>query len=183
MLQLLHNTILKFGGQTKEFELMSYLQNHHAEFYLPLGDSPSLFKKHFWLFHHLYLLNKKLNESGEKLFISALDIRLSKIDNSTMSLSDVDPLQGFYLDDKNLLLTDEEIAQMQQKFWQKYLALDQKADAIKTLELTNESNLSLDKVKTQFKKLAKKHHPDKGGDAKKFNQIKQAFDSLSQIVK
>jgi len=33
-------------------------------------------------------------------------------------------------------------------------------------------------IKTAFRKLAAKHHPDKGGDSKKFVQIKDAYETL-----
>ena len=33
---------------------------------------------------------------------------------------------------------------------------------------------SQDEIKKAYRKLAHKYHPDKGGDAKKFNEISQA---------
>jgi molecular chaperone DnaJ len=33
-------------------------------------------------------------------------------------------------------------------------------------------------IKRAYRKLASKHHPDKGGDAEQFNQIQQAYDTL-----
>ena len=38
-------------------------------------------------------------------------------------------------------------------------------------------------IKTAFRKLAAKHHPDKGGDHKKFVEIKEAYETLSDPVK
>jgi len=34
-------------------------------------------------------------------------------------------------------------------------------------------------IKTAFRKLAAKHHPDKGGDSKKFVEIKEAYETLN----
>ena len=40
-----------------------------------------------------------------------------------------------------------------------------------------------DDIKRAYKKLASKHHPDKGGDAEKFKEIKAAYDTLKDIEK
>lgn len=37
---------------------------------------------------------------------------------------------------------------------------------------------SIDVIKSAYRKLVKEHHPDKGGDAKKFEQIQQAYNRL-----
>lgn len=36
-----------------------------------------------------------------------------------------------------------------------------------------------DEIKKAYRKLASKHHPDKGGDTKKFQEIQAAYDSLT----
>ncbi len=50
-------------------------------------------------------------------------------------------------------------------------------DYYKILEVNE--NASLDEIKRSYRKLAAKHHPDKGGDTKKFQEISQAYDTLS----
>jgi curved DNA-binding protein len=40
-----------------------------------------------------------------------------------------------------------------------------------------------DEIKQAFRKLASKHHPDKGGDTSKFQEIQQAYDILSDPEK
>ena len=36
-----------------------------------------------------------------------------------------------------------------------------------------------DEIKKAYRKLASKHHPDKGGDTKKFQTIQKAYEVLS----
>lgn len=40
-------------------------------------------------------------------------------------------------------------------------------------------NASADEVKAAYKNLAKKHHPDKGGDPEKFKEINNAFERIT----
>jgi DnaJ-class molecular chaperone len=40
-----------------------------------------------------------------------------------------------------------------------------------------------DEIKRAFRKLASQHHPDKGGDTKKFQEIQAAYDTLGDAVK
>lgn len=42
-----------------------------------------------------------------------------------------------------------------------------------------EPNASADDIKTAYRKLASKHHPDRGGDTKTFQNIQQAYDMLT----
>ena len=44
-------------------------------------------------------------------------------------------------------------------------------------------NASQDEIKKAYKKLAMKNHPDRGGDTKKFQEISQAHDTLSDPQK
>jgi hypothetical protein len=49
-----------------------------------------------------------------------------------------------------------------------------------TLELPSGS--CKDKVKAAYRRLASKHHPDKGGDVKKFQEIQAAYDNLYKVA-
>jgi curved DNA-binding protein len=42
---------------------------------------------------------------------------------------------------------------------------------------------TLDEIKRAFRKLASQHHPDKGGDTQKFQEIQAAYDTLGDAAK
>jgi molecular chaperone DnaJ len=44
-------------------------------------------------------------------------------------------------------------------------------------------NASADEIKRAFRKLASQHHPDKGGDTKKFQEIQAAYETLGDEQK
>lgn len=46
-----------------------------------------------------------------------------------------------------------------------------------------ERNASPDEIKSAYRKMAMKHHPDRGGDEKKFKEISEAYDVLSDPQK
>ena len=50
-------------------------------------------------------------------------------------------------------------------------------DFYKILEV--EKNATPDKIKSQYKILARRYHPDKGGDPDKFKEISEAYENLS----
>lgn len=54
-------------------------------------------------------------------------------------------------------------------------------DAYETLGVNR--NASEIEIKKAYKKLASKHHPDRGGDTAKFQEIQTAYDTLSDPVK
>jgi hypothetical protein len=175
------------GGAVKEHELLSYIEQEHPEFFAPLliadQKSPSLFKKHFYLFHQLHHLNNALLPINQCLIISALEIRICLIKDAGNQVGHNDGLKSFYLDEANLHLSDQEISQMLQAFWQKYMAVEQKAEAIEILGLQGESDLTISSLKKRYNQLAKLHHPDKGGNDAEFVKIKQAYQSLKCLFK
>lgn len=49
--------------------------------------------------------------------------------------------------------------------------------SIELLELS--AQFSQEDLKRQYRRLAHRHHPDKGGDPEKFKQVKSAYEFLS----
>lgn len=54
-------------------------------------------------------------------------------------------------------------------------------DLYKILEV--DRNASVDEIKSAYRKLASKYHPDRGGDTRKFQEIQGAYDTLSDPQK
>ena len=180
--QFLYDYIVANDNSVKEHQMLSFIKKEHAQFFDALGDSPSLFKQHFYLFHQLYLLANELNQKNIGLQVSAIEISSYAIDVNSDHIGYSDPLKQFYLDEKNLELPDEDIQLMLNQFWEKYLAIDKKAEAINELELQNVELLDIETVKKQFNRLAKKHHPDKGGCKQRFIKIRSAYDTLKLVL-
>lgn len=168
-------------GSLSEYQLLTLIEQQQPEFFDSLPNPRSLYQKHFWLFHHLYLLKPDFLRRGFHLSVSALSIALTPSTDGGTAIDEADPLAEFYLDKNNLYLSENEIADMQKRFWQRYLALENKAEAIKALELTGVRPLTLGIIKKQYQRLAQKHHPDKGGDPERFHFIQQAFKELKLL--
>jgi len=179
--QIIIDFVLSSGGRTSEYLLLQFLQEHHSSFFSSLGDDPSLYKKHFFLFHQLYLLRDELVAHRKNLLISAIEITISDQIFDSKAIADTDALREFYLDLKNLALSDEKVSEMLNDFWQKYLAIDKKAQAIRILGLDNSPTINKKIIKKRYNELASKHHPDKGGNQQEFIKIKQANETLKKL--
>ena len=55
------------------------------------------------------------------------------------------------------------------------------ADHYQTLGVSKTANQ--DEIKRAYRSLASKHHPDKGGDTAKFQEIQTAYATLSDLEK
>ncbi len=177
------SVLQRHNNQISEYELLKVIDAEQPDFFSELDSPQRLYQKHFLLFHHLYKLRDKWCRHGKHLSISAVSIELTSESDSGQNIDQHDPLTEFYLDRTNLFLSEDEVQKMQQAFWQKYLAIEKKAESIKILQLTDVNPLHWPVVKKQFQKLAQKHHPDKGGCPKKFADIRQAYNELKQLLK
>ena len=183
--KILLDFITSNDGVTQEYPLLQHLEKERPDFFEELGPCPSLYKRHFFLFYQLYRLHDELLEKNIRLIISPLEIRLlaSALKESEKAVGETDALRGFYTNLENLYLSDQEVIDMQKKFWLKFLAIDQKAEALKLFGLANEEEVTLVKIKARYKELAQKHHPDKGGDSEFFIQLRNAFEQLKLLFK
>jgi len=176
------------GGVIREYELLKLVEKEHPDFFKSLGETPSLYKKHYYLFYHLYQLRSELLKTNQSLIISVIKISLVELSDTKNQLAETDALAKFYSDFNNINLSDDEVSVMLNQFWEKYLAIDKKVEALEILGLDDvdglsKSQLSKSEITKRYKQLANRYHPDKGGDDEKFTKIKAAKDQLLKLVK
>ncbi len=138
-----------------------------------------LFQIHFILFHALYQLRDQLEraESGS-LEISPLRICMTPLHPAINAIADSDPLETYYRDWRNFVKTQPaHVDDMLDNFWRKMVAPSRSdgpeiARALETLELASSS--THEEVKHQYRRLAMKHHPDRGGDTDRLQDVNAA---------
>jgi DnaJ-domain-containing protein 1 len=165
-----------------EYDLILRLQEHDAAFSFD-SESPNLalFRKHFLVMNALYQLQAELFEQGMYLSISPLDIRLEPVENSGVSALPTEnaaaPLRAYYLDWKNFSHTSRaDVETMLSRFTERYLAIDERLEALQILELS--ADAPWETIKQTYRRLAAQHHPDKGGDPARFRAIRGAYEIL-----
>jgi len=151
---------------------------------LDMQDTYALFRAHFLLFHCLYRLRDQwLVQRTGLLQIDVLSIRsLPYHTKASDELSVADEVREYYLDWSNFEQTTAEDAEdLLNQFWRKFLAQDDRGEALKTLGLTDDADF--DQIKQQYRQLAMKNHPDRGGSANRLAAINQAMDTLKRYYR
>jgi DNA-J related protein/DnaJ domain len=164
-----------------EYDLIQRLQEQDPAFAFDGENSNlALFHKHFLVMNALYRLQTELFERGMYLSISPLDIRLVPVAESGLSAPPTGnaaaPLREYYLDWENFSQTREDVETMLLRFQERYLAIDERLDALRTLELP--AYASWETVKQAYRRLAAQHHPDRGGDSARFRAVREAYEIL-----
>jgi len=174
--------------QTREYDIIRHLQDQTILPKNVLQNPLSMFRCHFLIFNALYRLQlKTLIHQRYSLDISSLKINVNEfspddetlIDNKQVadSVKQHDALSHFYLDLEHLNQTSEQdVNQLIDGFWKHYFNNDQKAHALSVMGLEEPVDFSL--IKKQYRRLAMKHHPDRGGDADQLIKIHQAMQCL-----
>lgn len=143
----------------------------------------ALYPAHFLLFHVLYRWRCELSGTGlETLDINALCIRLRPItDSQSAEVDRADPLQGFYLDLDNYGLEAHTIDRMIDDFWRgiQRPADTKLASACVQLDIACPPE-DLRVARASFRRLAMKHHPDRGGSTGTLQQLNEAIAVVKQ---
>ena len=143
----------------------------------PYFSSPlGLFQRHFLLFHCLYRLRDRLRENGTgELTIHCLGIRIDALCDSISDHPVIhDPLAAYYLDLTHLESTEEaDVLRLLESFWQRFANEEQRDEALAVIELAPPT--SYPEIKRQYRRLAMRWHPDRGGDADRFQRLEWAM--------
>ncbi|HHH49306.1 MAG TPA: molecular chaperone DnaJ [Gammaproteobacteria bacterium] len=169
-----------------EFELIKWLE---AEGQAGFGKdclrgSLSLFQTHFVLFHTLYRLRDELFEQGKaRLDISPLCIQLLPLTpGDGFAIDSHDPLRDYYLDLEHLKKTGaQDVDTLLNSFWDRFIGNDERRQALDILEL--QDPVDWPTIKTQHRRLAMRHHPDRGGDEARLQAINAAMECLARSYK
>lgn len=166
-----------------EYELIRTLETENEAGFSrdQLRNNLSLFQTHFLLFHALYHLHTQLwKNKTARLDIHTLCIQLLPFaEAADTALSDHNPLRDYYLDLRNLKNTDaNDVENLLTQFWSRYVGNDDRRKALTTLELADPVDWPA--IKTQHRRLAMQHHPDRGGDEARLQAINAAMDVLAR---
>jgi len=178
------DTFLTQGTEVNysEHQLIDHLSiNKIAPFdQFNISQSKDLFSAHFLCMHSLYhLQNRYYEEKTFKLQITLTRITRTPYHQGESEIESHDAVKQYYLEMTHYFETsEEEVNNLLDSFWKKFLAQDDKHAALEILELTPKANQ--DEIKQQYRRLAQKHHPDKGGDINIFNKINAAKELLNR---
>jgi DnaJ-domain-containing protein 1 len=173
--------IREFPLGLTEYDLIQRLQERDDRFAFA-DESPelALFRKHFLVMNALYQLQSELFAAGTYLSISPLDIRLEPAQTSKLAAPPAQtaaPLREYYLNWDSFMQTGHaDVAAMLRRFHERYLALDERLQAMQTLDLP--ADAPWDAIKQTYRRLAAQHHPDKGGDPARFRAVRAAYEIL-----
>jgi len=180
-------TILKAEGVgVSEYQLIRQLEADHGPFPETGGGADlALFQKHFIVMNALYQLQQSLLDDGLYLAISSLNIQLQTNNCSRetrLSDSADTKLRDYYLDWSQLeATTASDVTELLNSFWECYLAIDKKAEAL--IKLGLDEDVGWDNIQRSYRRLAAQHHPDRGGDQKEFIAIREAYEVLHGCFK
>lgn len=180
---------------TNEHSLIKHLQNTATPPFdqFQLNQAKDLFNAHFLCMHALYHLKKQYAQN-QQYHLRIHAVQVERMDfaagntpkNSSHTvytgIAQSDPLEAYYLNPKHYFETQEDdIQAMLKAFWQNYLAQDEKQASLEILGLPGNANAEM--VQQQYRRLAQKHHPDKGGCAQRFNEIREAKTVLDRCFR
>lgn len=182
-LQALLSLRLADGRPCSEYDLLRWLQQPQQGLFSPtaLQETQSMFQAHFLLMHCLYSLRQQwANERSALLDISALQIQKHPwpAHSQQQQPDQRDPLAAYYLDLQHLQTSDDDIEQLLRNFWQRLLQPADEAADLATLELQPPTDAG--EIRLQYRKLAMRHHPDRGGQPERFRDIQSAYQRLRQ---
>lgn len=184
VLEALLASKLADGARYTEYELIQWLKQPTPGVFRAdaLRDSLTLFRCHFLVMHCLYRLrlNWLADQSGW-LDIDPLGMQLNPWSadeaSDNQQICHADALARYYLDLDHLSTDRETVDKLLRGVWQPALTPDQRRRDLRLLEL-DESASEMD-IRKQYRRLAMRHHPDRGGDVELFQALLAAYQRLT----
>lgn len=153
------------------------------------SDSVKLFRTHFLLYNALYQLRDELWKTGKgHLEITAVRMQLQPYNPGSPAIHQHDPMRDYYLDmDMLEKTTQQDIESALNNFWKRlheetvFTGGGLRAKALEALGLRE--GVTAQEIKISYRRLAMQHHPDRGGDQEKLQQINEAMEVLRPLLK
>ena len=184
MTQWLNTELISLGKTLKEYEIIRAWKQLG---WLPsncLDSSLQLFRTHFFIFHQLFHFQKSLlTQQTGRLSIHTLEIKYEAIEANenafdiqetgpTQALSQLDSLLHYYLDWRPMFETQADEIQRLMEFAAAGISKPHRLEeALRRFQLS--LPLSAHNIKREYRKLAKRHHPDKGGSVGEIQLINE----------
>ena len=165
----------------REYDLIQYLREAGwTEFRRPgVDDRLALFRQHFLLFHVLYRLRDTLREEQAGELVIDLRIVIEPYRPGREALAAGDPLRGYYLDLSQLEKTTEaDVEALLEGFWERLEAGEEKGSALAVMGL--EEPVDYPTIKRRYRQLAMRHHPDRGGNHVRLQELNRAMAVLTR---
>ncbi|MFC3149607.1 DNA-J related domain-containing protein [Litoribrevibacter euphylliae] len=161
------------------YELIKTLSSPDIAFFdeRPLAEPQGLFQTNFVVMNALYQLNKDKPNHHYEIHSLKVCKHPNQSNSHSTDITEVDPLEIYYLDWANFNQSEQEINELINHFWERMLVIDFEDGDLQTLDLIKPVTLA--EIKQQYRKLSQQHHPDKGGDAEYFVEIQQAYTRLT----
>lgn len=184
ILQALLASKLLDGICHSEYELIQWLKSpepgiFHAD---ALRDPLTLFRCHFLVMHCLYRLRLQwLAEQQGWLQIEPLSVQLQpwlqETSSANQHICEADNLARYYLDLANLKTDRDTVEKLLRGIWQQVLTPDQRRHDLALLELADPADEA--DIRRQYRRLAMRHHPDRGGEVAHFQALLAAYQRLT----
>ncbi len=165
-----------------ELDLMDQLAaaGHHLFGREARSHPAALYRAHFLLFHTLYRLRFQLIDEGLHLEIHCLDIHLRPAKlalEDEQALAERDGLAAFYLDLTNLEgMDDAAVERLITDGLRRALGSTGREEALAELGLAEGATPA--QIRNRYRRLAMRHHPDRGGDTETLQRINNAYQRL-----
>lgn len=169
-----------------EYRILKTFEDHSAFASIGTEGKLPLFHKHFIIMNALYQLQQSCwQEQRQVLEITPL---LNTLHQRAPSASDTQLIQAesrgpseYYLNWENFHgTTEDDVAQLYKSFWTFLSRDDKRAAALQCLGLNAEAQNQ--EITQRYRQLAKQHHPDAGGDAQLFIEVRAAYEVLKSNI-